>query len=245
MLFLLHAADGSATNPGARMPLGDVAGLYLERALLAPDSATRLSEVAKALAAERSLTNWAIAKAEMRSGRTVNRIEEATEWLSENLVTELAKSIRGDDVESSPSAIDWRLPALVKKLVTCEQQQAEFERRLERNKLDAMKELAYGASHEINNPLANIAARAQTLLEDEEDPQRRQKLIAIHRQAMRAHEMISDLMLFARPPKLSKSQFAVTDLVRKVVSELSGKAREHGAQLSFNAEEPNLQVLAD
>ena len=30
-----------------------------------------------------------------------------------------------------------------------------------------MKELAYGASHEINNPLANISARAQTLLRDE------------------------------------------------------------------------------
>src|SRR4051795_214003 len=232
MLFLLHAADGSANNPGARMPLGDVAGLYLERALLAPDSATRLSEVAKALAAERSLTNWAIAKAEMRSGRTVNRIEEATEWLSENLVTELAKSIRGDDVESSPSAIDWRLPALVKKLVTCEQQQAEFERRLERNKLDAMKELAYGASHEINNPLANIAARAQTLLDDEQDPQRRQKLIAIHRQAMRAHEMISDLMLFARPPKLNATLFSLSELLRKVVDGLLSLAEENGVQLN-------------
>ncbi len=40
----------------------------------------------------------------------------------------------------------------------------------ERQKLDAMKELAYGASHEINNPLANISARAQTLLRDETHP---------------------------------------------------------------------------
>ena len=41
---------------------------------------------------------------------------------------------------------------------------------LEHAKLDAMKELAYGASHEINNPLANISARAQTLLRDETRP---------------------------------------------------------------------------
>ena len=79
---------------------------------------------------------------------------------------------------------------------------SDFDERLEREKLESLKELAYGASHEINNPLANIAARAQTLLEDETDPERRRKLAAIHRQAMRAHEMIADLMLFARPPKL-------------------------------------------
>ena len=79
---------------------------------------------------------------------------------------------------------------------------AEFEQRLEREKLAALVEFAYGAGHEINNPLANIAARAQTLLEDEPDPERRRKLAAIRRQAMRAHEMIADLMLFARPPKL-------------------------------------------
>ena len=68
---------------------------------------------------------------------------------------------------------------------------------LERQKLDALKELAYGASHEINNPLANIAARAQTLLRDEVHPERRRALEAIHQQALRAHEMIADLMLFA------------------------------------------------
>jgi signal transduction histidine kinase len=35
---------------------------------------------------------------------------------------------------------------------------ATFAERLEHEKLEALKELAYGASHEINNPLANIAA---------------------------------------------------------------------------------------
>ena len=35
----------------------------------------------------------------------------------------------------------------------------DFEARLEQEKLAALVELAYGAGHEINNPLANIAAR--------------------------------------------------------------------------------------
>ena len=41
---------------------------------------------------------------------------------------------------------------------------ASYGDRLQRDKLASMKQLAYGASHEINNPLANIASRAQTML---------------------------------------------------------------------------------
>ncbi len=36
-----------------------------------------------------------------------------------------------------------------------------FARELELAKLESLKELAYGASHEINNPLANIAGRGR------------------------------------------------------------------------------------
>jgi signal transduction histidine kinase len=231
MLFLQPAADGSDHNAPARVPVDDAAGLCLERALLAADEATRLAEVARALAADRNLANWALSTAETRLGRTVNRVDQAASWLAEHLVTELGAALRGDSAEPASAGIDWRLPALVKKLFIYEQQQADFERRLEREKLDAMKELAYGASHEVNNPLANIAARAQTLLDDEQDPQRRQKLIAIHRQAMRAHEMISDLMLFARPPKLNRASFSPAELIRKVVGGLSTLAKERNVQV--------------
>ncbi len=72
---------------------------------------------------------------------------------------------------------------------------------LHTEKLAALRQLAYGASHEINNPLANISSRAQLLLRNETDPQRRRHLASIHTQAMRAHEMISDMMLFAHPPE--------------------------------------------
>ena len=76
----------------------------------------------------------------------------------------------------------------------------QFEIRLQLEKLDAMKQLAYGASHEINNPLANIATGSQVLLASETDCDRKYRLSRIYAQAMAAHEMISDLMLFAHPP---------------------------------------------
>lgn len=71
---------------------------------------------------------------------------------------------------------------------------------LERAKLEALAEFAAGAGHEINNPLAVISGRAQLLLRDEQDPERRRELGIIRAQALRIHEMIADLMLFARPP---------------------------------------------
>src|SRR6266576_2527019 len=79
---------------------------------------------------------------------------------------------------------------------------SDFSTAVEAAKLQALYNFAYGLSHEINNPLANIATRAQTLLADEKDPDRRRKLATIVQQAFRAHEMIADLMLFARPPAL-------------------------------------------
>jgi signal transduction histidine kinase len=110
---------------------------------------------------------------------------------------------------------------------------ASFDMRLEQAKLDAMKELAYGASHEINNPLANISARAQSLLRDERDPERRRTLEAIHLQALRAHEMISDLMLFARPPQLERRPLDLAELVRQVASGLAAECERRGIELNI------------
>jgi hypothetical protein len=122
---------------------------------------------------------------------------------------------------------------------------AEFDERLEREKLAALMELAYGAGHEINNPLANIAARAQTLLADEVDPERRRKLTAIHRQAMRAHEMIADLMLFARPPKLELAQVDLRQIVRQVVDQQREAAAERSIELHCEVGDTPISVQAD
>jgi signal transduction histidine kinase len=121
-----------------------------------------------------------------------------------------------------------------------------FAAELARQKLLAMKELAYGASHEINNPLANIAARAQALLAGEPDPDRRRSLAVIAAQAFRAHEMIADLMLFAHPPEPVKSRFSVQDLAADVVRELAEEAelQKTSLRLGVATAEP-AELLAD
>ncbi len=68
--------------------------------------------------------------------------------------------------------------------------QQNFESELESRKLASLRQLAYGASHEINNPLANIASRAQSLMLEETNPDRAYRLSVIFTQAMRARDDI-------------------------------------------------------
>jgi hypothetical protein len=120
-----------------------------------------------------------------------------------------------------------------------------FEGELRRAKLDAMKELAYGASHEVNNPLANIALRAQALHKREDDPDKRKALEAMHRAAMRAHEMISDLMLFARPPRPAPAPCDLRDIARGAVDELRRRAQEAGTTLALETPPVAVELVAD
>ena len=121
----------------------------------------------------------------------------------------------------------------------------EFVAALQREKLAALKQFAYGASHELNNPLANIATRAQALLRGETDPERRRALAVIAAQAFRAHDMISDLMLFAHPPAPRRRRCDLAEIAARVCGELRDEADERRAHLELlNAAEP-IELHAD
>lgn len=111
-------------------------------------------------------------------------------------------------------------------------QESEFRRRLWHEKLAAARELAYGASHEINNPLANIAMRAQALIVNEQHPENQRRLAVIYQQAMRAHEMISDMMLFAKPPKLVRAHVSLRLKMRDFLRRWDKQLEESNIQLN-------------
>jgi len=119
-------------------------------------------------------------------------------------------------MEGSPSTAD--------KLARLAQLESDFQRTLEVEKLEAMAEFAAGAGHEINNPLTVISGRAQLLLRDERDPERRHALALISAQAMRVYEMIADMMLFARPPRPELQHIELIKLIDAVVADLSPRS---------------------
>jgi signal transduction histidine kinase len=111
-------------------------------------------------------------------------------------------------------------------------------------RLAALAEFAAGAGHEINNPLATIIGRAQQLLRDETDPQRRQSLATIAAQAYRIRDMIGDVMLFARPPQPELQDVAVLDVARKVVDRLSTDLTSEHCRVEFGSDD-DVKVRAD
>ena len=131
------------------------------------------------------------------------------------------------------------------RLAKLERLESRFDDVLEQEKLASLKELAYGASHEINNPLANISSRAQTLLREESDPERQRMLATINSQAFRAHEMISDMMLFAKPPQMNRAPVDLRVLVKQVVQELADDAQRQGTALGCPDPETPLVIAVD
>lgn len=123
--------------------------------------------------------------------------------------------------------------ALVRRTTVAE---ARFDERLRIAKLDALKELAYGASHEVNNPLANISMLAQSLLADEASEERRLRLGTIHAQAMRAHEMISDLMYFARPPVAERRRTDLAELLQRAAATVREEAAAAGVIVELDSD---------
>jgi len=107
----------------------------------------------------------------------------------------------------------------------------QFRKVIETEKLEAMAEFAAGAGHEINNPLAVIAGRAQLLLQEETDPERRRALALISAQAKRVYEMIADMMLFARPPAPAFERVDLVALVDRLVESLQPQMAQQGVKL--------------
>jgi two-component system NtrC family sensor kinase len=103
--------------------------------------------------------------------------------------------------------------------------------RLREQKLAALAELAAGAGHEINNPLAVISGQAQYLLGHEADPARQRALQTINGQTQRIHALLNDLMQFARPPRPQKQLIDVPYLVSDVTASLKELAVQRHVRL--------------
>lgn len=126
-----------------------------------------------------------------------------------------------------------------------ENAKGDFQKRLEEEKLASLQAFAYGASHEINNPLANISMRAQSLLVGETDAKKRELLFAIYRQALRAHAMIADMMTYARPPTPQRKEVDLVELAKTAIEEAQEPAKMQGTLLHLEAQAESAIVSAD
>ena len=120
-----------------------------------------------------------------------------------------------------------------------------FDARLQKSKLGAIKQLTYGLSHEINNPLANISTRAQSLQRDEEDPARVATLQRIIDQVYRAHEMIADLMFYANPPQPTAKLCNLGELIERVVATFQDETQRQTIRMELSLPDDLIQLTVD
>ncbi len=144
---------------------------------------------------------------------------------------ELAEGLVGCEVGFGQASLDLRRLALVCQR-KCELED-RFATQLHQEKMNSLRQLAYGLTHEINNPLANIRTRAEQLAMDEPREDRRQRLDRIVQQSMRAHEMIADLMYFAHPPRVEPVEVEAEQLAIAALNSVKAVCVERGIQLSI------------
>ena len=121
-----------------------------------------------------------------------------------------------------------------------------FADELQRQKREAIYQFAYGLSHELNNPLANIATRGGVLAEQESHPQRKILLEAIVNNAMRGCEMLGDLMLVARPPQLKLKSARIDSVVSSAVNSAQRWAKNLNVDLKLHIQTTReIQLDAD
>jgi two-component system, NtrC family, sensor kinase len=143
-------------------------------------------------------------------------------------------------------------------------QQGEEQARLKTQKLSALSEFAAGAGHEINNPLAVISGQAQYLMKqieiaDEllvEEPSPTlyldhlrgkftKSLSTIVGQTQRIHQVLMDLMHFARPGTPRPTLVPVAKLIVDVAAGLRTLAEDRKVNIACPESAPNLGIRVD
>lgn len=116
------------------------------------------------------------------------------------------------------------------------------EERLRVRSLGMIAEMAAGAAHELNNPLAIISGRAQILLAGAQDEGVRRSLELMTQQVQRATSIVSELHSFAVPRQPEPQRL----LIREVFQAAAERWRDRAAhRLRVELVDPGAAVWAD
>lgn len=111
--------------------------------------------------------------------------------------------------------------------------------------METVVHLAAGAAHELNNPLAVIAGRAQMLLRSEDRPDVRESLEIIARQAKSCSAIVTEMMEFARSAEPAPARLSLRKILTEVTAELSGDGLLANGQLDLVRVSDSVSVWFD
>jgi putative nucleotidyltransferase with HDIG domain len=105
---------------------------------------------------------------------------------------------------------------------------------MKKKSLATIGEMAGGAAHEINNPLAVIVGRSQLLASSEEDGKRKKMLEAISDQGQAITGIINELMYFAKPLSPKPHSVDPKKMMEQALAEV--KSLGHDKHIEFKVE---------
>jgi putative nucleotidyltransferase with HDIG domain len=111
--------------------------------------------------------------------------------------------------------------------------------------LTALVEIAAGAAHELNNPLAVILGRAQLLANAETDQQKKEILKQIQENAGEASAVIEDLMGFAEPMQPRRVPTGISQILDEAIQLTRQKTGAEHINMQVKVADDVEDVLVD
>lgn len=174
-------------------------------------------------------------------------------WQMNQTETHYHKELQGMEAIAASCALALcQAHLLEKESSLCEQlvQNNQFLQEMrselvQKKSLATVGQMASGAAHEINNPLAIIVGRAQFLASTEEDIERRETLEKIAESGQKITKIIAEMMVFADPPTPVLQARSIHNIMARAVKEQSEIARRERIELKVALDEAMPDVFVD
>ena len=106
-------------------------------------------------------------------------------------------------------------------------------------------EMAAGAAHELNNPLAVISGRAQLLFDIETDSNKKQMLGQIQMRTKEIADIVEDLMSFARPKQPVVKDARLGSIIDSAVKQAIAETKRDEIEMDIEGVDLSCHVLVD
>ncbi|HWB53793.1 MAG TPA: HDOD domain-containing protein [Tepidisphaeraceae bacterium] len=121
---------------------------------------------------------------------------------------------------------------------------AEVSRKLQASEAEVLRakmvtsiaEMAAGAAHEMNNPLAVISGWSQRLAQEVTDPRQTQAARQIHDQADKLSAIITELMDYAKPQPANRERTDLLRLIDRAVRDAKKRCTPEGRKIEMAAQ---------
>jgi len=166
---------------------------------------------------------------------------EPTEWLSVyNVSASIAANVISLAFASQQQGrLAERFAQLLGRLKQSRQKLADAK------SLAGIAEMAAGAAHELNNPLAVMSGRVQLLYDSEDDNNKKQILKQIQQRTNEISQIVGDLMEFARPKQPVPTVANLRGLIDKAVADTAGNYNLEQIEVEFQAIDESGDVYVD